>query len=166
MPTPTTDQGNSDDTKGGLCSKCGVWKGGEYGINAAGEKSKHVCTTDQKKCVRCGLPQEDWKGRWEKPLCKVGPTTYETHVSRHQGEKEEWAKERQNLKDMLDKFPNTALDIIDAAYLAGLDVSKDTLSSHQKAWKEEVIGEIKSLNLQEYTTAGIVRKVLALLTRP
>ena len=33
-----------------------------------------------KKCKRCSLPQSEWKGRWEKPLCKVEETTYEQHI--------------------------------------------------------------------------------------
>ena len=33
----------SEDIKGGLCSKCGIWKGGSYGINGRGEQSYHIC---------------------------------------------------------------------------------------------------------------------------
>jgi len=31
------------------------------------------------KCTRCGLRRSEWKGRWQKPLCRVGETTYDTH---------------------------------------------------------------------------------------
>lgn len=34
-----------------------------------------------KCCTRCGLPQSEWKGRWQDPLCKVGETTYELHTT-------------------------------------------------------------------------------------
>lgn len=42
--------------KGGACSKCGEWKGGSYGMNGAGEQSKHVCMKDpnvQKEWESC-----------------------------------------------------------------------------------------------------------------
>lgn len=32
-----------EDTKGGMCSKCGQWKGGDYGMNGDGVQSYHTC---------------------------------------------------------------------------------------------------------------------------
>jgi len=34
----------------------------------------------KEKCIRCGLPKKDWKGRWQDPLCKVGKTSYDLHT--------------------------------------------------------------------------------------
>lgn len=31
-------------------------------------------------CARCGLNTDINQGRWTKPLCKVGETTYEQHI--------------------------------------------------------------------------------------
>ena len=38
-----------EDTKGGTCSKCGAWKGGDYGKNGNGEQSYHKCKHGFKK---------------------------------------------------------------------------------------------------------------------
>lgn len=52
-------------------------------------------------------------------------------VIRHlNGEKPEsipWREGRQNLLKMFEKFPNLALDVIDSAYLAGLEAKKEEL---------------------------------------
>jgi hypothetical protein len=34
-----------EDIKGGICSKCGVWKGGDYGMNGYGQQTHHTCPT-------------------------------------------------------------------------------------------------------------------------
>ena len=44
---PTPQPMKIEDTKGGVCSKCGIWKGGAYGVNGNGVQSKHVCAFPQ-----------------------------------------------------------------------------------------------------------------------
>jgi len=39
-------------------------------------------TNKEEKCTRCGIPKTEWKGRWQDPLCKVGETTYDTHLEK------------------------------------------------------------------------------------
>lgn len=34
---------DGEDYKGGFCSKCGAWKGGEYGMNGNGNRGYHIC---------------------------------------------------------------------------------------------------------------------------
>lgn len=48
---------------------------------------------EQNKCKRCGLPQGEWKGRWEEPLCKVGGTTYDQHILNISIPQNNWEKE-------------------------------------------------------------------------
>lgn len=38
-----------EDKKGGVCSKCGVWKGGDYGMNGNGEQTYHKCPPEAPK---------------------------------------------------------------------------------------------------------------------
>jgi hypothetical protein len=38
---------DEEDTKGGVCSKCGAWKGGDYGIDGNGKRSYHICLKAQ-----------------------------------------------------------------------------------------------------------------------
>ncbi|MCK5017872.1 MAG: hypothetical protein KAS32_12485 [Candidatus Peribacteraceae bacterium] len=33
----------TEDARGGDCSKCGAWKGGDYGVNGSGEQGYHDC---------------------------------------------------------------------------------------------------------------------------
>ena len=48
------------------------------------------------KCVRCGLPKSQWKGRWEEALCGEWgkTTTYDTHKE----------KEREDIKAIKKKI--------------------------------------------------------------
>ena len=48
--------------------------------------------------------------------------------------KKTWEKARKNLLEMLEKYPNTAVDIIDSAYLAGLEAVKE-LPMNVSEWK-------------------------------
>lgn len=40
LKDPQTDE----DIRGGMCSQCGTWKGGDYGINGDGVQSRHTCS--------------------------------------------------------------------------------------------------------------------------
>lgn len=48
--------------------------GGAGGTGSVGGHPKPV-----DKCVRCELPQSEWKGRWQDPICKVGETSCDLH---------------------------------------------------------------------------------------
>lgn len=41
-----------EDYKGGTCSKCGAWKGGEYGVRADGTRDYHRCPTPPMDLVK------------------------------------------------------------------------------------------------------------------
>lgn len=47
----------------------------------------------EEKCIRCGLPQNEWKGRWQEPLCKVGGTTHDSHILEVSPQTESWEEE-------------------------------------------------------------------------
>lgn len=46
------------------------------------------------------------------------------HLNGEEKKKLSWKEARQNLKQMFDKFPNLILDVIDSAYLHGLEENK------------------------------------------
>lgn len=46
-----------------------------------------------------------------------------------------WSQQRANLKAMAEKYPNILLDIIDAAYLAGLEATLPLTSKKPRAKK-------------------------------
>lgn len=54
----------------------------------------HTPQEEKKDCLRCGIPKSEWKGRWEKPICKVGGTSYDQHILE---EKNSWVKELMKL---------------------------------------------------------------------
>ncbi len=44
----TKENIDPEDYKGGICSKCGIDKGGEYGANGMGVRSHHTCSIKEK----------------------------------------------------------------------------------------------------------------------
>ena len=44
---------NEEDKKGGLCEKCGTWKGGEYGVTGEGDQTYHICLENKEEILFC-----------------------------------------------------------------------------------------------------------------
>jgi len=59
--TPPQDE----DIKGGTCSKCGTFKGGDYGMNGDGVQSRHTCPPAMSAPEECQHDYENYikKGR-------------------------------------------------------------------------------------------------------
>ena len=82
----------------------------------------------------------------------------------------EWKEARKNLLEMLEKYPHSAVDIIDSAYLAGLEAEKDQFKGISE-WrnygeardyfkffedkiKKELIEEVKGMMGGEFQLTG------------
>lgn len=66
-------------------------------------------------------------------------------------DKEEWAIQRKNLLNFLEKYPNQKENVIDSAYLAGLG----SVASQSKSIIEEVRG-MKKETESRFSTADII----------
>lgn len=92
---------------------------------------------NKEKCIRCGLPKSEWKGRWQDPLCKVGKTTYELHTIESL-KQEKWEEEFDELlKDYLititDSFINSE----------PIEIVKSFIKSTIQKEREEIVEKIK-----------------------
>ncbi len=137
---PTTDLCNDEgdcvkaDTKSGLCPKCGMWKGGDYGMNGNGEQTYHVC----KQRCECGRPvasphsefvcsrypfcKEDSKSEkapeWETELTDKFCVMF-SRAAREKGESDDdWAEMLENfIRSLLEKSRQEAHK---EGYIAGI----------------------------------------------
>ncbi len=117
------------------------------------------------KCRRCGLQQSEWKGRWEKPICKVDETTYEQHILeitpmphplQDSEMREAWIREFGNPPLILDELTKgmsrCALCGINADAIA--DYWLKVLSSEKEKW---IRGEIERLEGMKIKGGGNIK---------
>lgn len=73
-------------------------------------------------------------------LCKeLNPDVFRFSGGGGGNSKKNWGEDRKNLYDFLQKFPHRGFDVIDSAYLAGLDARSAELHQERQRFGREII---------------------------
>lgn len=79
-------------------------------------------------------------------LCKeLNPDVFRFSGGGGGNSKKNWGEDRKNLYDFLQKFPHRGFDVIDSAYLAGLDARSAELHQERQRFGRELLEKVKGM---------------------
>lgn len=107
----------------------------KIGINLTPMNTTPNKKTTEEKCVRCGISKSEWNGRWQKPVCKVGGTSYELHTL------SETATPNNRIEEVADKYaydrPKSGAEATEKRNALISDI-ESLLKDHEEAVRGEI----------------------------